>query len=351
MRTPFIIPLVILVGLLLTTGWGRHQRVDAKVNVFTPIQSQMRERYAAEQIEDDELATLEALTLGYREDLSRSLRRHFQSAGAMHILAVSGMHTGILFSILLTILTLGGRRKPLYEDKVGNILLTLTLLLILWIYAGITGFAPSVLRSVIMLTVYQLASLAHRHAWSLNTLYVSAFIILLIRPADLYSLGFWLSFVAVWGLMSIPALLDIVHTPHSNLCEKGARMVVSLLSMSVVAQIATLPLCLYSFGQFSCYFLLTNLIVVPLATIILWVAVLFFALGWLPLTGFLLARLLTNLTHLLNSSVAWIESLPGSVFESRISFATMLSLYAMMIVSIAIYKYILLYFHNSQHEK
>lgn len=332
MRHPVLIPLVLLVAYIWLSGLGLRQRPDTTTNVLTPLQQQMREHISSCGATDDELATLQALTLGYRQDLSRELRAHFQAAGAMHVLAVSGMHTGILYAIIVWLLTLGGRYQPLYEDRVGTLLLSLTVIGLMTAYAFITGLAPSVVRSVIMLSVGQLAICLRRRPWGLNTLFVAALLILLFRPQELYALGFWLSFLAVAAL--------ITATP--NLPDSGdwtSRYVAGLVSASLAAQLGTLPLCIYAFGQISNYFLLTNLMVVPLAAVIMFTTVAYCIVGWVPGLHVLLSDMLRAEAWMLNHSVAWVESLPGSVTTVHISAAQMVLLYVSIGCGIACFRH------------
>lgn len=296
-----------LVCWIYLSGSGLRQRAHHAENFLTPVQSKARVLLSEYGITGDEQATVEALTLGYRGDLSRDLRYHFQAAGAMHVLAVSGLHTGILYAIIYSLLTIGGMCKPMYENRLGVCALSGIIILIMWLFACLTGLSPSVVRSVTMITVVEVARMIRREAWSLNTLFVSVFFILLFSPGELHSVGFWLSCLAVGALL---------------ICKPR-----NLITVSLVAQMGTLPLSLYLFGQISNYFLLTNLIVIPLATIILTLTMTFYALCWIPTIGGMIARLLSFVTWVLNHSVAWIESLPGSVTEVSINRLEMCLLY------------------------
>ena len=114
----------------------------------------LNEQYKRMGIDNKELGVLSALTLGYREELDKDVQQSFSASGAMHILAVSGLHTGIVWGMLVWLLTLGGWRKPLYEEKGKRWLLSGVLLILLWGYAFITGLSPSVMRSALMLSFW-----------------------------------------------------------------------------------------------------------------------------------------------------------------------------------------------------
>lgn len=307
MRYPMVLLVALQMMLIAWLGIPQLRQVTHDT-VFTRLRTTLCERYRELGIAPDECATLEALTLGYREDLSRETKQSFQAAGAMHVLAVSGLHTGLLYGVLLWLLTIGGRRRPLYEDRWGMTLLHGTLIVLMFAYAALTGMSPSVCRSVAMIAVMSIGVIFRREAENLNTLAVAAFVILLFRPGDMYSLGFQLSFLAVAAL---------ILTRPTN-----------IVTVSLAAQLGTLPLCLHCFGQISNYFLLTNLIVLPLASGMMALALAFFTIGWIPGLGTILAHALGLLTWLMNSAVWWIESLPGSVTHVRITTAEMLCLYA-----------------------
>lgn len=296
----------IQVVLILLSGIPQ-QRASHSDHAFARLRRTLCQRYADVGIPDEERATLQALTLGYREDLSRDARRSFQAAGAMHVLAVSGLHTGMLYAALMWLLTLGGRFRPLYEQRLWTAMLHLSVLLLLVGYAALTGFSPSVCRAVVMLSVVSVGYVLRRAALNINTLAVAAFLILLAQPGEVYALGFQLSFLAVAALM--------LMRPRN------------LLTVSLAAQLGTLPLCLYTFGQMSNYFLLTNLLVIPLAALMMGLALAFFTVGWLPLVGTCLGYGLRGVAWLMNHGVGWIESLPGSVTLVRIDLLEMGLLY------------------------
>lgn len=301
------------------------------------IQHTLVERYRQAGIEGDELGVLTAMTLGYREDIDREIRSSFQRSGAAHILAVSGLHTGILYSIILGLLTLGGYAKPLYVQRTRRRIQSIIIIAVLWGYAYLTGLTPSVVRSVVMISIMEAGRMVYRQSLSLNSVAAAAFLILAIRPTDLFSVSFQLSFAAVTAILVIePGLSKVV--PIYQIRPVGLRKVadyiVKLLSVSLAAQIGTLPLTLYYFGQCSNYFMLTNLIVIPLAWLIVVFGIILSGTCSIPIIGNIVAWLSRHLVRLLNDSVGWIESLPGSVTAMRITLPMAGLLYAAILCSI-----------------
>lgn len=257
------------------------------------------------------------MTLGYKEDLDNDLREQFQRAGASHILAVSGLHTGIIWGIVMAILTVFGRCKPLYEERIRRGLLSGVVVLALCGYAWMTGMSPSVLRSVLMITIMLIGWVLRRNPVSMNSLMAAAIIILVIRPNDMWSISFWLSFSAVAAIVTLTA--------------RAQGYVSQLIAVSVSAQLGTMPICLYCFSQMSNYFLLTNLIVIPLAGVIVGGGIASLALGDIPYLGEILVWCTSSATWIMNEVVGRIEGLPGAVSHVRTNEAMMVLLYGVII--------------------
>ena len=292
---------------------GHQPRKDIQA-IAQRCQHALYEQYKKIGIDGKELGILSALTLGYREELDRDVQQSFSASGAMHVLAVSGLHTGIVWGILMWILTLGGWRKPLYEAQGKRWLLGGILLLLLWIYAFITGLSPSVMRSALMLSFWELTYLMGRHTSRWNPILAAAVIILLINPLALWSVSFQLSFAAVIGIMVIASWMQ----QHTRLRSGWSKYIGGLLMVSIGAQLATMPLTLYYFGQTSNYFALTNLIVIPLAFVVLLLGLVSLAFSWCML-GEWLGIAAKWSTWIMRQSVEWIEALPYSTTRMDIS--------------------------------
>ena len=276
------------------------------------LQHRLVERYREVGITGNELGTLAALTLGYREELDPNIRQAFQRAGAAHVLAVSGLHTGIIYGVLWMLLTGFGLWKPLYEQKWRRRVLSIVIIVAMWGYALLTGLTPSVVRSVIMVTIMQTAYMCYRNPLSLNSVAAAAFLILMVRPTDLYSVSFQLSFAAVTAILLIcPKAIHIAI--RQKWLSVPVNWAVNLMMVSIAAQLGTMPFTLYYFRQCSNYFLLTNLVVIFLATGITMLAFALLTVGWIPGIAPILAIPLDWLVWGLNTVVGWIEGLPGAV--------------------------------------
>ena len=284
------------------------------------------QQYRKMGIEGQELGIISALTLGYREDLDKDVQRAFSASGAMHVLAVSGLHTGIVWGIVMWILTLGGLYKPLWEDKFRRWLLNISTIVLIWAYACLTGLSPSVMRSALMLTFWALSSLLEQQTSRWNPLLAAAVVILIVNPLALWSVSFQLSFAAVAGIMLFGSSMQQAVVSKGRVWQS----VSGLLIVSLAAQLGTMPLTLHYFGQTSNYFALTNLIVVPMAGILLSLGFSTLAMSWCAV-GEWLGWATKWCTWLLNQAVQWIESLPYSTTHMHLSEWGVIGLYGAII--------------------
>jgi competence protein ComEC len=274
-------------------------------NIPNRIRDILLDCYRRSGIEGNELAVVCALTLGYRVYMNDDLLSAYSSSGAMHVLAVSGLHVGVFYFILVLLL---GRIPFLQSSKVAWALIMLGLL---WTYAVVTGMSPSVSRATVMFSIIVIGKSFHRRAYIYNSIAVSAFLLLLFNPANLYEVGFQLSYMAVLAIVYLyPKLYRLIDCKY-YLTEKLWK----LACTSLAAQIGTAPVSLYYFCQFPGYFLLSNFIAVPLASLIIYGAVILFALSPTPVLATLWGQLYEKLIYLLNSSVFFIEKFPGSVIS------------------------------------
>ena len=298
------------------------------------LQETLYGRLAAGGLSGDELATVGALTLGYKDDIAPEVKRHFQASGAAHVLAVSGLHTGIIYFVLLWLLTLGGRVRPLYEDRFGRCALSLTIIAAMWFYAWLTGMTPSVVRAVLMVTLVEAGHILRRSSLSLNTIAAAAVLILLVHPKDLWSVSFQLSFAATAAIVMVANEMETTIKYHSLKRSPIGRIVnwfVGIIIVSIAAQLGTLPITMYYFHQVSTYFLLTNLIVLPIATFLVPCGLISLALGG-SIAGVYFSRISHSLAWLMNHSVGWIESLPGSTFPAHINGVMLVAYYAVFLL-------------------
>ncbi len=263
------------------------------------------ETFRENRIGDKEFAIVSALLLGYRENLDEDLRREFAGAGAMHVLCVSGLHVGIIFLVLKTFLAF------LLKLPGGLYVRTLCIVLLIWLYAAITGFSPSVLRASVMFSFVAVGQSFKRPTNIYNTLSASAFVLLVSNPLMIAHIGFQLSYLAVLSIVSLQPWIQGLLRVRNKLLNK----LWSILTVSVAAQLATGPLALHYFHQFPNYFIVTNLLVIPLASLIIYLALLSMCLAPLPLAGAFSGECLSFALRMMHRSVAFIEGLPYSTTD------------------------------------
>lgn len=278
------------------------------------IQQRLAQRFADAGLHGQPLALVSAIIIGERNALDSNLRQSFAAAGAAHVLAVSGLHTGIIYLVIVSLLTCFGYVRPLYEQRTRRVLLSLTIILIMWAYAFITGLSPSVMRAVLMLTIVQVGWMFRRQAVSVNTLAAAACICLWTDPLSLFSVSFQLSFAAVLGILLFVPYMNGVWKV-GNPCLRFLR---DLLTVSLAATIGTLPVTSYYFGQVSRYFLLTNLVILPAAYILVILGALTLLLAH-TVVGAWLAMLLQHLSCWLCSFVQRIEHLPHATLQLSVT--------------------------------
>jgi competence protein ComEC len=276
------------------------------------LQERLYGRLGAAGLSGDELATVGALTLGYKEELDKELKRHFQASGAAHVLAVSGLHTGLIYGLLVWLLTLGGRFRPMHENTVARRAVSLVIIGVMWGYAWLTGLTPSVVRAVLMVTLVEIGKMIYRKSLTINTIAAAAVLILIVRPTDLWSVSFQLSFAAT------TAIVLMVNRLPAMLTGRIAAYFLGIIVVSVAAQLGTLPITMFYFKQVSTYFLLANLLVLPIATFLVPSGLATIALGG-STAGVFIGKITWALAWLMNHSVEWIESLPGSTISAHIN--------------------------------
>lgn len=259
---------------------------------------------------ENELDVASALILGYKSNIEAQLKSAYTNSGTMHVLAVSGLHVAIVYMIVNFLL------KFFERISFGKIIKGFILLAVIWFYALITGFSPSVLRSAAMFSFIVLAEMVNRRNNFFNTLSASALLLLLINPNMLFDIGFQLSYSAVIGIVLIQPWFDVLLKPKTWL----NKYIWDLLTVSMAAQIATLPLGLYYFHQFPNYFLIANLLVIPISFFVLCLGLLTLCFSFYPLLASWLGLLLKYSVVALNESVIFIDKLPYAITD-RIKFS------------------------------
>ena len=276
-------------------------------------------------LDGSEQAIVAAMALGDKSALTSEIRETYSISGASHVLALSGLHLGIIYFILSFVFVR-------LRWVVAGQLLTLPLI---WLFTLMVGFSPSVVRAATMLTVYGLVALFGRRSFSLNTLSLAAIVMLVARPLVLWDIGFQLSFMAVLGIIVFYRVFDkglwvltdkitAGKVRKVRFVEIFLKWVLGLAAVSLSTQLMTTPLVMHYFGRFSMYFLLTNFVAIPLVTLILYLAAAFFltvvAESWLgalllPVKQLLVAWLY-RLSSMLNGCLGDIASWPCSSVEN-----------------------------------
>lgn len=315
---------------LHATDWkplGKH-----KANTFIDAALRLRERMLAifrnNKLEGQDYAVLSALTLGDADEINQETMDAFATSGTIHILSVSGMHVAIIFFAFEKLLFFMNRRQSL------KIIKSILLLLLLGSYAVLTGLSPPVLRSAAMLGLLVLGSAIGRQPVSMNIVSASAMALLFYNPFYLMDVGFQLSFLAIIGIVVLnQSIFNWVNARYWI-----ARYFGGIISMSLAAQLATLPLLLLYFHQFPTYFLLANLILVPLSTFIIYggmILLLCSTWSWLAL---LISKTIAGMLYILFGTLRWIEQLPYALINKiSISLTETLLLYLIILSIILLF--------------
>ena len=241
------------------------------------------------------------MLLGDDALLDPSLTTAFSKVGVSHILCVSGMHVGILYMMVNYLLFFMGRNRRLRQIR------SLLHVAVIWGYACMVGLSPSVTRAAVMFTFVAVGGLFRQKARVYNSLLTSAFLMLLLRPLLLFETGFQMSYLAVWGIVSMQPWLQRLWSPRSRLL----RYLRDLCAVSVAAQLFTAPVSVYCFHCFPTWFLLSNVVVVTVAPLVIGTALLYLLVSFQPLLAEWTARLLDGLVWLMHGGVEWVGRLPG----------------------------------------
>jgi competence protein ComEC len=255
---------------------------------------------------ENEFAVAAALVLGYKATLTEEVRNAYAHTGAMHVLAVSGLHVGfvhLLVAFGLGLLPFSGRRWIMVR--------TALVIACIWGFALLTGASPSVLRAATMFSFLAAGQALKRHTNIYNTLAASAFCLLCVDPYLLFSIGFQLSYLAVLGIVFFqPRIYRLWYVEN-----KLGDYLWKLMAVSLAAQLITAPISIYYFHQFPAYFWLSGLVVVPAAAVILLSGLALFALQGIPVLGLLIGKLLYAIVWMVNALIFLIQQLPGGLAE------------------------------------
>lgn len=267
------------------------------------------------------LSIASALVLGYRNDMEKEVLSVFTDTGTVHVLAVSGLHVGIVF-VVFSALLFWMNRNPRIKFVKG-----IVLILLIWFYALITGFSPSVLRAAIMISFTLIAFHFVKDRNVYNTIAASALMLLLYNPKFISNVGFQLSYLAVIAIIYLyPKLRDLFAIENRIL-----RWLWNYSALSIAAQLITFPLVIYYFNNFPLYFLPANLFIIIPATFIVYLGL---ALLVIP-PGFLATLIANALQGLIVFSKGTLEYLAHLPFAAINGFSInswqVFSIYSLML--------------------
>ena len=266
----------------------------------------------------------EALLIGYKEDLDKDVVQAYSNTGVVHIIAISGMHLGLIYVVLVWLFS----RLPFI--KRSAILKVLLILSCLWLFSLITGASASVLRSAVMFTCVVIGKNWFKQASIYNSLAASAFLLLCYDPYLLWDVGFQLSYYAVGGIVWL-------QKPFANLLYFNNKYIMQLWEMcalTLAAQVLTFPICIYYFHQLPATFLFTNLICVPLSTVILFAEIGLIILSPVPLLAGFAGKFIYVLTWLMNLIIDFFDKLPYSLADKI--YATPFTTFLLYVVVISL---------------
>ena len=309
-------------------------RLDKVRLYFLRLRHRLLSKYRDLGMAGQGLAVAQAVTLGDKSGITSSMRDLYSQTGTSHLLALSGMHLGIVFSFLV----LGTNRRRL------GMVRSLFSILAIWSYVFLVGTPISVVRAAIMFTIYIIISFSNRENLSINSLAFTAFIMLYINPFMLYDIGFQLSFLAVTSIL-------LLYRPIASLCPfmfKSPPVIsyfFQLSFLSIAAQIGTLPLVVYYFGRISLYFLPANIVVVPIILIVLYTSIILLAFSFIHPLAIMASSVVMTLIYVAHSFLSTVSSWPYatidniyiSIHQVILAYVIIISAYWLCIIQVRAY--------------
>ena len=279
-----------------------------------------------ENIPTERINIIKALFLGQRQNIEQETLDNYSKSGAIHILAISGLHIGILLYFFKALL------KPIERIRYGRVITPLLLIIILWSFALLSGLSASVVRAVTMFTFVSIGMYMNRETNIYNTLGSSILILLLFKPNFIFDVGFQLSYCAVFSIVTIQPLFSKIWTPKNKIIE----YFYDIITVSFAAQIGVLPLSIYYFHQFPGLFFVTNLVIIPLLTLILVTGIVAIILSTLGIYWSFLVQLLSEFIGFMNSYVSIVSSFEQFIikdipFNNYILYASILAIISIIV--------------------
>lgn len=315
-----------------TDDWQTLNQTDKSLVVHR-LAAQKRQYFSyiiEENVSEQAQGLIKAISLGQKSDLEHTTKTAFSKAGIMHILAVSGLHVGIVWTLIAFLLNPIRKLKP--SVKTYTIILEIACI---WAFAFITGFAPSVQRAAFMFSLMAISKINQYEKDSINLVIASAVILLLFNPHLLFEVGFQLSYSAVLGIILLyPKIYPLIYCKN-----KFANTIWQVEVVSFAAVIGTAPISIYYFHQFSLVFPITNLIAIPAAYILVAGSILLFIVGgiaWLGnFVGLILSKICAALVQMIEVISNWSFSALTSIYIN--SHELILLVLLLVLVGIGIY--------------
>ena len=253
-----------------------------------------------------EFSVISALILGYDDEINRDLTNAYAVTGTIHVLSVSGLHIGIIFFILDYLFKFFGK------SKYGKLIRFLGVAVGIWTFAMISGLSPSVIRASLMFTLFLFAGIINRQYHPINTLLSSAFLILCNNPFAIVNVGFQLSYLALGGILIFQKNIYNILTVKNFILEK----IWSLTSVSIAAQITTFPLMMYYFHNLSTIFIVSNLLIIPIATLVMYGGIALLLFSFLPRIASLIGLCVKNMVSFMNYLTLKMSDFPFSHIDN-----------------------------------
>ena len=303
-----------------TTIYGYADQLRTKINT----------KLIDAGFKDDALSIMNALLLGQRQTIDKSIYNNYVNSGTIHILAVSGLHVGIILWILNFLF------KPLLYLKYGNYIRPIVLVTILWSFAVIAGLSPSVTRAVTMFSIISIAMHLKRPTNIYNTLVISAFVILLFKPTFLFEVGFQMSYLAVLGIVSVQPILYKLWKPKYLVTDKLWQ----IFTVTLAAQAGVVPISLFYFHQFPGLFFISNIVVIPFLGLILGFGLLIIALALMNALPNFMVIAYSFIIDSLNAFIAWVANFEDFLLRDiPFTLLQVICCYLIITALVQVYKY------------
>lgn len=240
---------------------GEHNKTLRTISLHSRLEA--LDIFKKFELNHDAYSFISALILGHKDELSNDVKEAFRASGTSHVLAVSGLHVGIIYAVLALLLSFLGRNRR--QIVVKQILIVAAL----WCYALLTGLSPSVIRAAIMLSIICISVMLDKKVYTYNTVAAAAFLILIINPLQFFDVGFQMSFIAVLSIVYFNPAINGILKPK----RKIPQYLWSIFTVSLAAQMGVFPIALYYFGTFPTYFFIANMIIVPMIGLIIYTSI------------------------------------------------------------------------------